>query len=410
MTKSTGGGFAAVAIASAIAGAIGYGITIVAARLLGLDYGAFGVFWAALYFGVGALAGAQQEFARMTRSRDTELVEPGAPDGRHGIRRAVGAATIASVLLAGGATAVLAFTALRTNPLDHAVAIGVGFAFFGLYAVLLGTQYGARRWRTVAIVTVADPLLRLVLIAGVVGAGGGLSGAVWAAVVPFPILAAVLLIVALRDDSLVLEKAAPAAVRAAAVVVVGGVASSFVINGVPMLLALVAPEASPDVVSRYVFSFILVRAPLVVGALALQSLLIVHLRDHPRPGRFVGMVLLVVVGVTGLVALALMVIGEPVIRSVGGGLGAPAAGVLIGVAIASGTTSALVVIGCWALSQERRRAYSTGWWVAALSMVVLAAAAPTDVESRITLASAIAPVAGMVAVLARMRAPSTGPS
>ncbi|MBA8848942.1 hypothetical protein [Microcella alkalica] len=372
--------------------------------MFGVEYGAFGVFWSALYFGVGALAGAQQEFARMTRSLDPNPTALPASVGAERIPRAIGAASVASVLVSAVSTVALAFTALRGEPFEHAVAIGVGFAFFGLYAVLLGMQYGARRWRTVAIATVADPLLRIALITVVVEAGGALTGAIWAAVAPFPVLAAVLLAVSLRDRSLILDKAAIPAARAAAVVVAGGVASSFIINGVPMLFALVAPGEDPAVVSRYVFAFILIRAPLVVGALALQSFLIVHLRDHSRPNRMIGMLVLAIVAVTGLGALLLAVVGEPIVRAVGGAIGVPTTLVLVGIAVASGATSALIVVGCWALARERRRFYAAGWWAAALSLIILAAVLPGDVETRITVASAIAPVVGVVAVLAGLRA------
>lgn len=397
-------GLAVVAVASGIAGIIGYGITIVAARLLGIDYGPFGVFWSALYFGVGALAGAQQEFARMARSVGPEPAAGIDPERRGRLFRALGAAVVASVLVSAVAAVALALTALRADPLEHAVAIGVGFTFFGLYAVLLGLQYGARRWRTVAIATVADPLLRIAFITGVLGAGGGLTGAIWASVAPFPILAAVLLVVSLCDRALTLEKAAIPAVQAAAVVVAGGVASSFLINGVPMLFALVAPSEDPAVVSRYVFAFILVRAPLVVGALAMQSFLIVHLRDNDRPGRLTGMLVLAIVVVTGAGALLLAVAGEPIIRAVGGSVGVPPTVVLVGIAIASGTTATLIVVACWALSLERRRAYAAGWWVAALTLLFLAAVLPGEAEMRITIASAAAPVIGAVAVLVGMRA------
>lgn len=397
-------GFAVVAIASGIAGAIGYGITIVAARLLGIDYGAFGVFWSALYFGVGALAGAQQEFARMTRSADPGPAAVIDSEQRGRLLRAIGVAAVASVLVSAVSTVAFALIALRADPFEDAVAIGVGFSFFGLYAVLLGMQYGARHWRTVAIATVADPLLRIALIAGVVEAGGGLTGAIWATVAPFPILAAVLLAVSLRDRSLFLERAAIPAVRAAAVVVAGGVASSFIINGVPMLFSLVAPSEDTVVVSRYVFAFILVRAPLVVGALALQSFLIVHLRDHSRPGRLTGMLVLAIVALTGLGALLLAVVGEPIIGAVGGAVGVPATPVLVGIAVASGATSALIVVGCWALARERRRSYAAGWWAAALSLIVLAAVLQGDAETRITVASAVAPVIGTGVVLAGLRA------
>jgi hypothetical protein len=392
-----------VAVASGIAGLVGYGITIIAARLLGVDYGAFGVFWSALYFGVGALAGAQQEFARMTRSRDPE--SGSATDGSpaHRLRRSIGASAVASLLLSGAATVILVLTALRADRLQHAVAIAVGFAFFGFYAVLLGMQYGARRWKLVASMTVADPLLRLLLIVVVVGAGGGLSGAVWAAVAPFPILAFILLAVVLRDDSLLLEKNALAAVRAAGIVVAGGVAASLLINGVPLLFALVAPSEDPAVVSRYVFAFILVRAPLVVGALALQSFLIVHMRDHSRPARFSGMLVLAVVGATGLGSLLLILVGEPIIRTIGGGIGVPSPAVLVGIAAASGATSAMIIIGCLALALEQRRAYTSSWWAAALSVAMLAAVLPGEAETRITVASALAPVVGVIFLLFGMR-------
>lgn len=398
-------GFVVIAVASAVGGTIGYGITIVAARALGVDYGAFGVFWSALYFVVGALAGAQQEFARITRSRRPLAVAHSVARARHQLLKAIGAATVASVFLSGLATPALAATALRAAPPEHALAIAVAFAFFGLNAVLLGMQYGARRWRTVAFATVADPLMRIIFISVAVGAGGGLTGGIWATVLPFPVLTAILLIMTIRDRSLYLEEDAIPAVRAAAVVVAGGVASSFMINGIPMLFALVAPSEDPEVVSRYVFAFILIRAPLVVGALALQSFLIVVLRDHPRAGRLTASLVCAIVPVTALGAISIAAFGEPLVLAVGKVVGAPTQAILVGIVVASGTASALIVVGCWALASERRQAYTAGWWAAAVSIVVLSAVIPGDSELRITVASAAAPVLGMIAMMIGARVP-----
>lgn len=403
MTRRRGpaSGFAAVAVASAVAGALGYAITIVAARLLGADYAVFGVFWSAMYFVIGALAGGQQEFARMTRASEAQRVELA-------VSRSLWWFAAASAVIASLAS----LAALRLVFVDEAaslaLALAVGLASYGVYAALLGTQYGARRWWVVATATVADPLIRLVAIVLAVQSGGGLVGAAWAAVVPFPLLVILLVVTVRRTAAIAIDRAPRAAVIAALTVVGGGVAASFLINGVPVLFRIVAPDETPSAVAGYVFAFILVRAPLVVGVLALQSFVIVTLRDHARPRRLAALLVLGTLGAAAVGAAGLSVAGEPLVAAVAGDLPSPSAALLVGIAVASGTTAALVITGCLALAEERRRAYSMGWWGSAIAVIAIALVLPGDAAARITVATIAGPLVGVAVHLAARSRGSSG--
>lgn len=403
MTRRRGpaSGFAAVAVASAVAGALGYAITIVAARLLGADYAVFGVFWSAMYFVIGALAGGQQEFARMTRASGAQRVELA-------VSRSLWWFAAASAVIASLAS----LAALRLVFVDEAaslaLALAVGLASYGVYAALLGTQYGARRWWVVATATVADPLIRLVAIVLAVQSGGGLVGAAWAAVVPFPLLVILLVVTVRRTAAIAIDRAPRAAVIAALTVVGGGVAASFLINGVPVLFRIVAPDETPSAVAGYVFAFILVRAPLVVGVLALQSFVIVTLRDHARPRRLAALLVLGTLGAAAVGAAGLSVAGEPLVAAVAGDLPSPSAALLVGIAVASGTTAALVITGCLALAEERRRAYSLGWWGSAIAVIAIALVLPGDAAARITVATIAGPLVGVAVHLAARSRGSSG--
>ncbi len=403
MTRRRGpaSGFAAVAVASAVAGALGYAITIVAARLLGADYAVFGVFWSAMYFVIGALAGGQQEFARMTRASGAQRVELA-------VSRSLWWFAAASAVIASLAS----LAALRLVFVDEAaslaLALAVGLASYGVYAALLGTQYGARRWWVVATATVADPLIRLVAIVLAVQSGGGLVGAAWAAVVPFPLLVILLVVTVRRTAAIAIDRAPRAAVIAALTVVGGGVAASFLINGVPVLFRIVAPDETPSAVAGYVFAFILVRAPLVVGVLALQSFVIVTLRDHARPRRLAALLVLGTLGAAAVGAAGLSVAGEPLVAAVAGDLPSPSAALLVGIAVASGTTAALVITGRLALAEERRRAYSLGWWGSAIAVIAIALVLPGDAAARITVATIAGPLVGVAMHLAARSRGSSG--
>lgn len=391
MTRPRGpaSGFAAVAGASAIAGALGYAITIVAARLLGVDYAVFGVFWSAMYFVVGALAGGQQEFARMTRAAPGSRVETA-------VSRALWWFAAAAIVIASIASLAAARFVFDDQTVSFSVALAVGLASYGVYAALLGTQYGVKRWWLVATVTIADPLVRLIAIVLAVQTGGGIVGAAWAAVLPFPLLAFFLVAALRRTGGISIDRAPRASVIAALTVVGGGVAASFLINGVPVLFQIVAPNETPIAVAGYVFAFILIRAPLVVGVLALQSFLIVTLRDHANPRRLTQLIVAGTLTASVAGAAALAAFGEPFVAAVAGNLPSPSAVLLIGIAIASGTTASLVVTGCLALAEGRRRGYSLGWWGAAIAVIAIAVIVPGDATARITIATIAGPLVGVV--------------
>lgn len=395
------GGFAWVGAASAVAGVAGYAITIVAARLLGDEYGLFGVFWSALYFGVGALAGAQQAFAGMARF---------APDDENTRPRVCSAllpSLCASLLLALIAAGTLVPVVLERN-MGFGAALVVGLASFGVYAVALGGLYGAKRWGVVAAVTVLDPVLRLAFIAVVGMAGGGVAGAVWAAVLPAPILAVALVLVMTRERSLVLDRSVARAMRSAGVIVAGGVAASFVINGIPVVFAVLSPDGVDEAGGQYVFAFILIRAPLVVTLLAFQSYLVVLFRDSERRGAALALTVLGLALVGLLFTVALWRIGEPVVAFVSGPLGTVSADVLAGIGLAATTTAILVATGAWVISVGASQRYALGWWATALAFVVAVAVTPGDPAARITAASILAPVVG-IAVHLRPGARSTPP-
>ncbi|RZS57409.1 hypothetical protein EV141_1121 [Microcella putealis] len=390
-------GFALVAGASAVAGVAGYAITIVAARLLGVDYATFGVFWSALYFGVGALAGAQQAFAGMARRASNDEGEPVT------VRSAIGWSLASSVALSALAVSAVAPSSF-SDPVEFGAALLVGLMTYGLYAVALGSLYGAHRWRIVATVTVLDPVLRLVAIAAIIMLGGGLVGAVWAAVLPIPLLALCLLFVVGRDRSLVLDRSVGAALRAAGLVIAGGVAASFVINGIPLIFGVIAPADEGAAVGQYIFAFILVRAPLVVGLLALQSYLVVYLRDARRIGRTLALVCAAIASAGVVLAGVMLKFGERIVDLVAGELGSVDGAVLAGIAIASATTGVLVATGAWTIARGQAYVYTVGWWVTAIALVALAALLPGDAVSKVTIASIVAPLFGAAAHLLGVRA------
>lgn len=388
MARRGRSGLALVLVATAVAGAGGYAITTIAARGLGAEgYGVFAVFWGSLYLAVGALAGIQQELARASAPP-----EGGADDRRRLAVFALLAAAAVAVL--GAVVVVLAAGALfRADAGALGTLLVVGATLSAAVAAGTGAVYGLRDWRAVALIIVLDVALRLVGVTLVAVLGGGIVMMAIGTVAPFVVMA-LLVAVLLRTRPARLDVGLSGLARQSVGTVLAGIGIAVLVSGFPLLIGVAATEPLAEV-GAVVYGLTLIRAPLVVGVLALQSYLVVVFRTRHSIAR----VLLAAGGVAvlgGLFTLLVLLVGAPIVSALGGADFAVAPASLAGFAAASTATAVIAVTGAAVLARSRHRLYVAGWTIAAVVATVLLFAVPGTISDRVVLALSAGPVVGVL--------------
>lgn len=398
-------GFSLIVIATGVAGIGGYAITTIAARGLGpREYATFAVFWAALYLAVGALSGVQQEAARASHP---------SPVGDSAALRvlilgmcAVVAVVIGGLLLAGGS---------RLFPTEGwmlALPLLVGPVLSVAVAAATGVLYGVSAWRAIAVVIVGDVALRLVGILAALLLHTGMVGVAWATVVPFGIVTLGLGIVLRPSGSIRFTFDARRRHLAANILrtVGGGIGISLLVSGFPLAIRVLSSDVPRDTVGVLVYALTLTRAPLVVSVLALQSFLVVVLRERTRRlGPTLALVLATVTGIGVVLAAIVFAIGAPIVVLLAGPGFAVAPLELALLVLVSVATAGLAVTGSAVLARGLHGAYVVGWTVAAAVSVGLLVV-PGDLGTRVIVALGIGPLVGVALHIAALTTARRAPS
>ena len=391
------GGATVILLATAVAGGAGYVVNaVVPATVSTGEYAEFSVLWSMLDLLVAVLAGVQQEVTRAARP---------VGDGVTGDARPARWLALWGALAAGLAVLAVGVPLVRavlgTVAYPAAPALAVAAAGYVVVAVAAGLLSGVERWRTVALMMTVDGLLRVVLVGVLLVLGAGVGGLMWGVAAPFP-LALLLLLprlraalagrVAVHADRRALAWNAGRAVLAAA-------AGGLLISGFPLLLALTSPDTGRDDLAGVNLAINLVRAPLVVVAVALQGFLVVRFRAAgPAAGELLARVGTAVAAVSVVAAGAAALVGPPVLARFGPAYDLPAWFLAVLVA-GSGALGALCASGALLLARSRHGGFLLGWAVAA-AVTVAALLLPLDLQQRVTAALVAGPVVGLLTHLA----------
>lgn len=383
-------GVVVILVATAIAGGCGYIANIlVGATRSPSQYVEFGVFWSALYLLIAGLSGVQQEVTRATHPRTSGDAGPN-PAKRFG----VGAAIIVGVLLAASGP-LWSNAVFPDDGISFVLPIAFGAAAYVVVAVIAGTLYGLSLWRGIALMMTLDGVLRLVSIIVVLAFGGGITALAWAVVLPF-LLAPLILWWGLRSSVVgrtKLDVGYGALIRNVLGTVLAAVATGLLISGFPLLLRVTTPAAAEAQLGALIFAINLVRAPLVIVVMSLQSYLVVRFRNTPEHaiGTF-GRLTTLILGCGLVLSVAAWFIVPPVLGMFGAGYEIEP-WVAAGLVATSSILGVLCVSGPLALSRSQHVLYTTGWVVAALvSTAVLLV--PGDPDTRMLISLAIGPVIG----------------
>lgn len=380
--------------ATAIAGVASYVITWLIPHEIGFaDYAIFAVFWSMLYLVVGSLSGVQQEFARATVP--VERVH----SGRRADARvfAIAAAGVVFVLIVGSAPA-WASAGFGGNGWPLVWPLACGCASYVFVAVVAGSLYGLSRWRELALMIVADALLRFVALLVVLQFTHDVVALAWAAALPFP-AALVVLVAPLRHALLGrtgLDVGYGPLTWNVVRTIVAGISTSIMVSGFPFFLGVLARGESKTVVGLVVLSITLTRAPLIVVAMSLQSYLVVFFRARAQAfWRHLALALVVVLAAGAVLAVLAVLVGPFVFDLLFPGQPRPAAWLLAVLVISAALVAALCVAAPVTLARGQHMIYGAAW-VSAAAATLVALVLPGDFLVRASSALVAGPIVGLI--------------
>lgn len=391
-TRIVASGAAPILVATVVAGIAGYAIQAVVPIFVPEPsaYLRFAVFWSTLYFVVAALSGIQQEL-----SRASVPVPAGSPQERTARGFTIGAVVVAAVTVLATSPAWSAHLFAHSWALVGALAVGIGS--YTWVAAFSGILYGLGLWRAIAMTTIIDACLRLVLVVAVSVVEPSTALLAWAVVLPFPLTGLVMWLV-MRSRIVgryTLDVRARRLVRNSAVTVLAAIGTGVMTSGLPMIIGATARAEPPDEVGRLVFVITLTRAPVVTVLIALQSFLTVRFRENPTGvSAAVLRLQVLLLGTTLLVGAAAYVFEPAILTAVWGPAYAVSAAVCALVALTAGLTGGMVISGAALLAQNRHTLVLAGWMLSALVLTAVLLL-PLDFESRVMLALAAGPAAGL---------------
>ncbi len=362
------------------------------------DYVDFGVFWAALYLVIAALSGVQQEITRGTGPVrvDTVRADAAPANRRQAFVFGAAASVLTSVVII--ATAPLWMGAIFAgNGWMFVLPLAVGAASYVVVAVLSGTLYGLELWRAISLMIGVDGVLRLLAVLVVLMFTQDIGVLVWAVVVPFPLTPLVLWLFLRR--SVVGRSELDVGYRAltwnVARTVVAAAALGLLISGYPLVLTAMSPEAPRAELGASLAAINLIRAPLVIVVLSLQSYFVIRFRKAPNHAwaLFVRLAALIL-AVTVVAAAVAWFVGPPVLAWLGRDYSLDGV-VVAGLVATSGVLAVLCVSGPLALARSEHGVFTAGWVVAAVATIV-ALLLPGDLAPRMLFSLAIGPTIGVI--------------
>lgn len=401
--RSTDAGFGTVLVATGLAGIAGYAVTFIIFRGVGsAEYSLFAVFWGAMYLVVGGLSGIQQEISRATR-----LVGPGTQSRS---RRARNFALVATVVVAALVVVIgliSSSTVFSARGLELVAPLAVAAGSYVVVAVLCGSLYGVGQWGSLAAMIAADGILRLGLAVVGVLLTADIVLLAWMVALPFP-LATMLLwpsirrrFVGISDIDVGYRQLTWNVART----ILAASSTAVLVSGFPLVIGIAGAERPAAEVGQVIFVLTLVRAPLVVSVMSLQSYLVVRFRDAASLGRLFFLTMGAIVAATLLLFLGAVIVGQPVIDIASGEASVIPAESMAVFVLSSGLVALLTVTGAALLGRSRHRAYSLGWLAAAVVSVATLLVIP-DFSAALFVSVLVGPAAGLVAHVLALAIPS----
>ena len=387
-------GVSLILVATITSGIASYVVTWLVPRQVGLaNYATFAVFWSFLYLVVGALFGIQQEVTRATTRTDDSTLSRASKARNFGI--VFGVAIFVFIVATGPLWVDAAFPA---NGWSLVWPLAVGTASFVMVAVLCGSLYGLAQWLPLALMMVADALLRLIAIAIVLTFTSNVVALAWAVAVPFPFT--LILLWPFIRRSVVGQTQLDVGYRAitwnVSRTILAAASTGVMVSGFPLLLGLTSQGVSKAQIGLFILSITLTRAPLIVIAMSLQSYFIITFRGNATHFWRTFLRLQGLVTASGIVlALLGLLLGPAVFGLLFPNEPRPEGWFIAMLVLSSVLVGALCISAPAVLARSQHFVYSVGW-VAGAVCTIVALILPLDFTARTMLALFAGPIAGLL--------------
>jgi hypothetical protein len=350
------------------------------------------VFWSTLYLWVAALSGIQQEVSRASRPAPAPITRASP------LRLFAAMAALVASLAAIVFSLLLGDALVAGGAWWMAVALPLGLIGYVFSASLGGVLYGLHIWTAVAFTTIADALLRALLV--LPGLAFHVSTELLALLVALPFVLAFALTWLVFRKRVIGRFDLDVGLRSltwnATSTVAAASASGLMISGLPMLIGATSAHISSTVTGSVLLTITLTRAPIVIPVIALQSFLITGVFRDGRI-RQSAIAKLVAVGTGALVILAAAgwVLGPFLVSLISGGRFSIEGWLIAVIVISAGLTAAMCTTGPALIAMRRHTANVVGWLTAA-ALTIIALLLPLEENARITVALIVPVVIGLI--------------
>jgi hypothetical protein len=175
--------------------------------------------------------------------------------------------------------------------------------------------------------------------------------------------------------------------------------AALIINGFPLLVVFASKGQDPSFVGDLILTITIIRAPLIVIALSMQSYLVVKFRD--RTSSTLGPVFAIIASIaisTSLVSIFGYQVGPDFLAVLTGRPLLIQGNLFSLVLLSSGLVAAMVASGANLLAKGKHIFYSGGWLVAAL-VSVIAISLPIAFSERVLTSLILGPIGGLLVFL-----------
>lgn len=390
-------GASGIGVASGIAAAAGFLISLVVARTLSpADTAQFLIFWGVLFGIFGTLSGIQSETTRAVRSA---VLAERAGRGRH-TTRVLTAGLIVGAAVSAGLLASSALWADKLLPDGQPWVIGAvalaGFAYSG-HATLAGAAAGGQDWRLYSWLMGSESVVRLLCVVAVALTAATVVGVELACTLASLVWVVFLLCSrdargAIRARS---DVALPALLRQHSYALVSAAATAALIVGFPIMFSLTSSAAAIASSAGLLLAVQLTRAPIMIPLQAFQGVAIASfVNQRDRGLRALARPVALIVGVSAGGAILAWLVG-PWLMLIFGPDYVVDGPILALLTLGAGGMAVLTLTGAAALASGLHRVYTLGWITATFaSFALLMVPASSDV--RVTLSLCVAPLAGIL--------------
>lgn len=390
-------GAPAILAATFVAGLVGYLLTALVFREVGsVQYVWFAAYWSTLHLVVGSLSGVEQEFARATKKTNISTSKTKSP----------------SRVFAIGFAVIVTFIAITTSGIWAVPVLGdqgpllvlpfaVGAATFVFVATIGGTLYGLSRWNLLALMIAVDAIIRVSLLLIALLVTDDLVVLAWCVSIAFPLTVIVLwpLLQKAISGQTEVDVGLGTLTWNISRTVTASASSALLVTGFPILIVLASRGVDLVLIGQLILCITLLRAPLIVVAMSMQSFLVVKFKDQTisilklMTAINSGIVIVTAV-MTWLAAsfgtAALEILSEEKLLITGE--------ILANISISAGLFAMMIVSATPILARGYHFVYSLGWLFSALATVLIMLGSGEFID-RVISAILLGPIVGLIIFL-----------